>query len=129
MMARMHVAHVAAMPAPASPRPSLRLAGPAGVSVGLSVGASAGSSVGASAGSSGLVTCPDGYPPQGNLTRRERDILPYLVSGKSNKYISIELSISSRTAEAHRANILRKMGVRSTMELACRVCPHRRAGE
>lgn len=63
------------------------------------------------------------------LTPREQDILPYLISGKSNKYISIELSISMRTAEAHRANILRKVGVRSTMELACRVCPHRRARE
>ncbi|ALM85011.1 hypothetical protein ASB57_20360 [Bordetella sp. N] len=69
------------------------------------------------------------YSPQQALTPREQDILPYLISGKSNKYISIELSISTRTAEAHRANILRKVGVRSTMELACRVCPHRLARE
>ncbi|WP_256977774.1 LuxR C-terminal-related transcriptional regulator [Bordetella genomosp. 10] len=80
---------------------------------------------------SGPSACPGaaGHPRQADLTRRERDILPYLISGKSNKYISIELSISSRTAEAHRANILRKMGVRSTMELACRMCPHRQARE
>lgn len=60
------------------------------------------------------------------LTPRERDILSYLVSGKSNKFIAIELNISSRTAEAHRARIFRKMGVRNVMELACRMCPHKR---
>lgn len=59
------------------------------------------------------------------LTPRERDIATYLVTGKSNKYIAIELNISSRTAEAHRARIFRKMGVRNAMELACRMCPHR----
>jgi DNA-binding NarL/FixJ family response regulator len=60
------------------------------------------------------------------LTRRENDVMAYLVSGKSNKYIAIELNISSRTAEAHRARIFRKMGVRNAMELACRMCPHAR---
>jgi DNA-binding NarL/FixJ family response regulator len=58
------------------------------------------------------------------LTPREHDIAGYLVNGKSNKYIAIELNISSRTAEAHRARIFRKMGVRNAMELACRMCPH-----
>jgi DNA-binding NarL/FixJ family response regulator len=58
------------------------------------------------------------------LTPRERDLVAYLVTGKSNKYIAIELNISSRTAEAHRARIFRKMGVRNAMELACRLCPH-----
>jgi DNA-binding NarL/FixJ family response regulator len=58
------------------------------------------------------------------LTPRERHIATYLVNGKSNKYIAIELNISSRTAEAHRARIFRKMGVRNAMELACRMCPH-----
>ncbi|CAM3592495.1 LuxR C-terminal-related transcriptional regulator [Bordetella sputigena] len=58
------------------------------------------------------------------LTPRERDIATYLVTGKSNKYIAIELNISSRTAEAHRARIFRKMGVRNAMELACRMCPY-----
>jgi DNA-binding NarL/FixJ family response regulator len=60
------------------------------------------------------------------LTPRERDIASYLVSGKSNKYIAIELNISSRTAEAHRARIFRKMGVRNAVELACHMCPHSR---
>lgn len=60
------------------------------------------------------------------LTARERDIAGYLVTGKSNKYIAIELNISSRTAEAHRARIFRKMGVRNAMELACSMCPHTR---
>jgi DNA-binding NarL/FixJ family response regulator len=62
------------------------------------------------------------------LTRRENDVVSYLVTGKSNKYIAIELNISSRTAEAHRARIFRKMGVRNAMELACCMCPHSRCG-
>jgi DNA-binding NarL/FixJ family response regulator len=60
------------------------------------------------------------------LTRRENDVVTYLVTGKSNKYIAIELNISSRTAEAHRARIFRKMGVRNAMELACSMCPRSR---
>jgi DNA-binding NarL/FixJ family response regulator len=69
---------------------------------------------------------PAGTAP---LTPRERDVAGYLVAGKSNKYIAIELNISSRTAEAHRARIFRKMGVRNAMELACRMCPHARCND
>ncbi|ARP88002.1 response regulator transcription factor [Bordetella genomosp. 9] len=67
-----------------------------------------------------------GWHAPAALTPRERDIAHYLVIGKSNKYIAIELNISSRTAEAHRARIFKKMGVRNAVELACRMCPHRR---
>jgi DNA-binding CsgD family transcriptional regulator len=58
------------------------------------------------------------------LTQREREVLPYLVAGKANKVVAIEMGISQRTVEAHRARILRKMGARTAMELACRVCPY-----
>ncbi len=52
-----------------------------------------------------------------SLTTRENEILDYIVDGHANKYIALELGISQRTVENHRANILRKMKVRSTPEL------------
>ena len=56
-----------------------------------------------------------------SLTTRENEILDYIVAGHANKYIALELGISQRTVENHRANILRKMGVRSTPELIRKV--------
>ena len=44
-----------------------------------------------------------------NLTPRERDVLQWLVEGKSNKVIAFELSISPRTVEIHRARVMEKM--------------------
>ncbi|WP_448207815.1 response regulator FixJ [Azospirillum sp. sgz302134] len=43
------------------------------------------------------------------LTPRERDVLQWLVQGKSNKVIAYELSISPRTVEIHRARVMEKM--------------------
>ena len=44
-----------------------------------------------------------------SLTPRERDVLRWLVEGKSNKAIAFELSISPRTVEIHRARVMEKM--------------------
>ena len=52
------------------------------------------------------------------LTPRERETLTLLLDGKSNKIIARELSISPRTIETHRANILRKMQADSVTALA-----------
>ncbi|CAP40861.1 response regulator transcription factor [Bordetella petrii] len=60
----------------------------------------------------------------GRLTPRERQVVSYLAAGKPNKVVAIELGISLRTAEAHRARIFRKLGVRNTLELACTLCRH-----
>jgi two-component system, NarL family, response regulator NreC len=51
------------------------------------------------------------------LTARESDILKRIARGKRNKEIATELSISPRTVEFHRANIMRKLGVRSQQQL------------
>lgn len=45
------------------------------------------------------------------LTRRERQVLVFLVNGASDKEIADELSIAPRTAMTHVANILSKLGV------------------
>lgn len=52
------------------------------------------------------------------LTPREEETLALLLDGKSNKIIAAELSLSPRTVEAHRANILKKMHAESVTALA-----------
>jgi DNA-binding CsgD family transcriptional regulator len=51
------------------------------------------------------------------LTSRERDVLILAVEGESNPRIARALAIGVRTVETHRANLLRKLGVRNQTEL------------
>ena len=51
------------------------------------------------------------------LTPREREILQLLAEGKSNKEIASFLTISVKTAETHRANIMLKLNFHSITEL------------
>lgn len=48
------------------------------------------------------------------LTPRQSEILKLVCDGRSSKEIATALSISPKTVEVHRANIMSKMGVRST---------------
>ncbi|WP_198045824.1 response regulator transcription factor [Novosphingobium aquimarinum] len=48
-----------------------------------------------------------------SLTSRERQVLDGMANGKSSKSLAAELSISYRTVEAHRTNMLRKMNASS----------------
>ena len=50
------------------------------------------------------------------LTRREREVLAGVAGGLSNRLIGEHLSISPRTVEIHRANMLNKMGASHTSE-------------
>jgi two-component system response regulator FixJ len=51
-----------------------------------------------------------------HLSARERDVLKGLVDGRPNKVIAGDLGISPRTVEIYRANVMRKLGVRSLAE-------------
>jgi FixJ family two-component response regulator len=51
------------------------------------------------------------------LSHREVQVLQGIVAGKQNKVISAELNISLKTVEAHRASVMKKMGVKSVPEL------------
>jgi two-component system response regulator FixJ len=53
----------------------------------------------------------------GSLTNRERDVLDGLVAGNPNKIIAFDLSISPRTVEIYRANLMTKMKAASLSEL------------
>ena len=50
------------------------------------------------------------------LTRREREVLSAVANGLSNRLIAERLSISPRTVEIHRANMLNKMDVGHSSE-------------
>ena len=51
------------------------------------------------------------------LTAREREVLQLAAEGHSNNEIANRLDISSRTAETHRANLMRKLHLRTQTEL------------
>jgi DNA-binding NarL/FixJ family response regulator len=55
--------------------------------------------------------------PSSTLTAREREVLQLLVEGQSNKEVAASLGIGVKTAEAHRANLMKKLGVHSMSEL------------
>ena len=51
------------------------------------------------------------------LTPREHDVVRLLAEGKSNKEVADALGLSVRTAETHRANLMRKLKMSSLAEL------------
>ena len=69
----------------------------------------------------------DGYVRQGDdaqndlgrdaVTAREREIVQLVAEGRSNKEAAATLGISVKTIEAHRANIMRKLHLRSVSDL------------
>ncbi|RZT28539.1 putative ATPase [Kribbella sp. VKM Ac-2569] len=68
--------------------------------------------------------------PLAGLTERERQILAFLVAGRSNGEIAQELVISDKTVSVHVSNILRKTGTSSRVEaaaLAERLAGHHRS--
>lgn len=56
-------------------------------------------------------------PALATLTRRERQVLDGIMSGKLNKVIADELNISPKTVELHRANMMAKLGAHNVVEL------------
>lgn len=52
-----------------------------------------------------------------SLTPREHEVMAFVVDGKANKVIAIDLGLSERTVEIHRANVMEKMGARSVAHL------------
>jgi DNA-binding NarL/FixJ family response regulator len=55
--------------------------------------------------------------PRDRLTSREREIVQLLAEGKSSKEVAVALGISVKTAETHRANIMRKLELHSVSEV------------
>lgn len=51
------------------------------------------------------------------LTPREQQVLDLIVAGRLNKQIADDLAISIKTVEAHRANLMQKLGARTMAQL------------
>lgn len=51
------------------------------------------------------------------LTPREQQVMDMVVDGAANKVIAIDLSLSERTVEIHRAKVMEKMGAHSVAHL------------
>ena len=60
---------------------------------------------------------PGGIDPYETLTPREREVLHLVAEGHTSGAIAARLFISPRTAESHRANLMRKLGLRSRTDL------------
>ena len=63
----------------------------------------------------GSIPVPGGHASR--LTSREREIVQLLSEGKSSKEVASSLGISVKTAETHRANVMRKLEIHSVSEL------------
>lgn len=57
------------------------------------------------------------FKQEETISSREREILQLLAESKSNKDISSVLNLSVKTVETHRANIMRKLGLRNITDL------------
>jgi len=64
-----------------------------------------------------LATTRPSGPWPATLTPREREVLKWLAAGMSNKELATTLDVSVKTVHVHRANLMRKLDVRSYREL------------
>ncbi|MGA8538791.1 MAG: response regulator transcription factor [Terriglobales bacterium] len=56
-------------------------------------------------------------PQLPKLTPREREVIQLLAEGKSSKEVACLLNLSTKTAETHRSNIMRKLDIHSIRDL------------
>jgi DNA-binding NarL/FixJ family response regulator len=64
-----------------------------------------------------LSTAQQGVARETQLTLRQREVLQLLAEGKTMKEIGVLLGISTRTAESHKYEIMRHLGVQTTAGL------------
>ena len=59
----------------------------------------------------------DGAPPKIPLTPREEEVVKLIAEAHTNADIASLLHLSEKTVESHRANVLRKLGMRDRVQL------------
>jgi len=65
----------------------------------------------------GINASRDQAPRLPKLTPREFEVIQLLAEGKSSKEVACLLNLSTKTAETHRSNIMRKLGIHSIRDL------------
>jgi FixJ family two-component response regulator len=58
------------------------------------------------------------------LTRRELEVMNFIIRGDTSRKLAERMGLSSRTVEVHRANIMRKLEASSLPDLVCMACMH-----
>ncbi len=61
-------------------------------------------------------TVPDDFAGD-LLTSREREVIQLLAEGRTSKEVAVTLNLSVKTAETHRTNLMRKLGLHSVADL------------
>lgn len=61
---------------------------------------------------------------QTTLTPREQQILEHIIMGETNPRIAVALSISIKTVEWHRTNLMKKLAVHTVADLVCYAFRH-----
>jgi DNA-binding NarL/FixJ family response regulator len=56
-------------------------------------------------------------PQEHALTTREREVLKLLAEGKTVRRAATDLGLSSKTVDAHKFNLMRKLGIHNKAEL------------
>jgi FixJ family two-component response regulator len=51
------------------------------------------------------------------LTRREREVLTYVISGRLNKQIAASIGTVEKTVKVHRGRVMAKLGIRNVVDL------------
>ena len=74
-----------------------------------------------------MAGAPDGSEP--HLTPRQRDVLRLIVKGQRMKEIAANLSLSPRTVETHKYEMMEALGLHSTAELVRYALDHHLAGD
>jgi two-component system response regulator NreC len=59
------------------------------------------------------------------LTLREREVIKLIAEGNTNKMIARLLSISVKTVEKHRGNLMKKLGLHSASKITAYAIEHR----
>jgi two-component system, NarL family, response regulator NreC len=67
--------------------------------------------------SSALRPAPAAFSAERTLTSREREVLKLLAEGKTVRAAATILGLSSKTVDAHKFNLMRKLGIHNKAEL------------
>ena len=59
----------------------------------------------------------EGTPRRVSVSEREKEVLRMMAVGHSNKHIASDLGISIKTVEVHKANAMRKLGLRGRLDV------------